>query len=391
MSFQRRRSGLTLVELLVVLTILIILTTIAITSTDQVLDQGRYNATQRTLQNIQDAILGPTSQRTADGSLLISGFVADMGRLPQTVDTTSEPLRELWDPSVIPAASTYALQVTNLINPSNPSVFLMYPPNTVYNPTTAPVQVAVTLPCGWRGPYLQLMTGSSGRLLDGWGNPFDSLSQANSAPYTLTTMTVGQSSPLPVGQPINIVRSRGADGQVDPAPLPASFPPYNVDQYIPTQLSVPPATPLASFSGLTDGSGVLVSYGIYGNVPIVVKTFNTANQPPTLSDPLPVGPTDAVAIFFFTPVNGVLTPFGSPSFPLPPAPTPPAQALATPVAYTFAPQTANSSLNSSVTIGPRAVQAFQFDTPTGNVSKRSSLTYLMVPPGGVPTQTLILQ
>ena len=46
MRLQRR--GLTLVELLVVLTILAIMTTVAITLTDGLVDQGRYDATQRT-------------------------------------------------------------------------------------------------------------------------------------------------------------------------------------------------------------------------------------------------------------------------------------------------------------------------------------------------------
>src|SRR5437763_3727153 len=91
--------GLTLVELLVVLVILAILTTIAVQSTEKVVEQARYEATQRTLQNIQNAILSPPNQRTPDGSLLITGFVADMGRLPQPVADGGDPLRELWDPS----------------------------------------------------------------------------------------------------------------------------------------------------------------------------------------------------------------------------------------------------------------------------------------------------
>jgi prepilin-type N-terminal cleavage/methylation domain-containing protein len=79
---RSHRSALTLVELLVVLVIIAIVTGIAITATENVIDQGRYNATQQTLQNIQEAIMGPANQRAPDGSFLITGFVADMGRLP---------------------------------------------------------------------------------------------------------------------------------------------------------------------------------------------------------------------------------------------------------------------------------------------------------------------
>ena len=76
-----KRSGMTLVELLVVLAILALLTTVAVTSSDVVLSQGRYEATTRTLTDIQEAVLGPPNARQADGTLVSTGFVADMGRL----------------------------------------------------------------------------------------------------------------------------------------------------------------------------------------------------------------------------------------------------------------------------------------------------------------------
>ena len=398
---------MTLIELLVVLTILVILTTIAITSTSQVMDQGRYDATQRTLQNIQDAIVGPANQRAADGSLLITGFVADMGRLPQTVDATSEPLRELWDASVIPATSAYGIQtfpnatITSAAN-STTAFGLVNAAGTPYNPSTASVALTVTLPAGWRGPYLQLATGSSGRLLDGWGNPFDSLSQGLPPAITLTSMTIGLTNPFP--QSINAVRSRGADGTVDANPLPATFSAYNVDQYVPAQQYVLTptqtlVTPLLSFSGRTTGS-----------VNVAVKTIATTGGVSALSDPSS-----------FADTNGTYMPCGSscsrrstvyyPAFILDnsnvsnasnPTTNPitdlnnftkktnavmdytlSAGGLATPVGGSF--------LN--VTIGPRAVQAFQYDPTTTKltVGKRSPLVYLTVPSGGVPSQTLILQ
>ena len=82
-----KRSGMTLVELLVVLAILALLTTVAVTSTDVVLSQGRYDATKGTLTNIQEAVLGPPNARQADGTLVSIGFVADVGRWPVCTST----------------------------------------------------------------------------------------------------------------------------------------------------------------------------------------------------------------------------------------------------------------------------------------------------------------
>ena len=70
---------MTLIELLVVLAILALLTTVAATSTDVFLGQGRYDATTATLSNIQESALGPPNARQADGTLVNTGIVADMG------------------------------------------------------------------------------------------------------------------------------------------------------------------------------------------------------------------------------------------------------------------------------------------------------------------------
>ena len=77
-----QRNGMTLVELLVVLAILALMTTVAVTSTDVFMSQGRYEATTHALTDIQEAVLGPPNSRQADGTLISMGFVADMGRSP---------------------------------------------------------------------------------------------------------------------------------------------------------------------------------------------------------------------------------------------------------------------------------------------------------------------
>jgi prepilin-type N-terminal cleavage/methylation domain-containing protein len=144
------RRGLTLVELLVVLTILAIMATVAVTSTQVIVDQGRYEATKRTLSNIEEAIVGPADQRQPDGSPLITGFIADVGRPPLVTGTEpTTQLAELWDANLW---SDYPFAVR--AGPAIP---------TDYSD--------IRLPCGWRGPYTRLGPGITD-LRDGWGNEF---------------------------------------------------------------------------------------------------------------------------------------------------------------------------------------------------------------------------
>jgi len=321
------------VELLIVLVILAIMTTVAITATDSLVDQGRYDATQRTLTNIQDAIVGPVGQREPDGSLLITGFVADMGRLPVLVNAASDPLRELWDPSSMLPAQAYALQ-------------------NVAIPLTPTLSYTMSLPCGWRGPYLRLPTGTTGQLIDGWGNPFDSLTAAGAL--------------VNVGAPVNVVRSRGQDNAADPAPLPADFAVYNRDQYTPDQLLSPPVPPLANFTARAVATA---------GITVQVKVYNTATS--SLEDPQ--SSDGQVTIVLIEPANGVLA-----------VPTV-ANLRRQDFAPGMGPTTPASGTFPNVTIGPRAIQAFQYDTATNTLKKKSAYTPLMMMPGGLPTKTLILQ
>jgi prepilin-type N-terminal cleavage/methylation domain-containing protein len=136
------QRGLSLVELLVVLTILAALTTIALRSTSGVLEQSRFEATQKTLENVRAAIVGESSNSSA---VPVTGFVADMGRLPTSL---SELLTQPAD------AVPFGLQA-------------------------APAPHSdVLVPSGWRGPYLRLPVGSEQQnltqLADAWGSPLQS-------------------------------------------------------------------------------------------------------------------------------------------------------------------------------------------------------------------------
>lgn len=144
-----RRRALTLIELLVVLVVLTILATIAIRATDGVFSQSRYEATVRTLRQIDLAIVGDRNLRQDDGTPIISGFLADVGRLPIPPAgelLSGQNLAELWDDTLWTA---YPYQIRSPQN--HPSI---------------------RLACGWRGPYLKPGLGTSGGVIDGWGRAF---------------------------------------------------------------------------------------------------------------------------------------------------------------------------------------------------------------------------
>lgn len=161
----RRNGGLTLLELLVVLVILAIMATLAVSALQPRVESARLQQTRTSLEEIAKAVAGARGSRQSDGSPLISGFVADVGRLPRWQATggllasrqqPAEPdglrLRELWELES-PLATEFPFQ------------FRRGP--------TAPVDYSdIQIPCGWRGPYLQLAPGQD-QLLDAWGRPFE--------------------------------------------------------------------------------------------------------------------------------------------------------------------------------------------------------------------------
>jgi len=128
--------GMTLVELLVVLAILALLTTVAVTSTDVLMGQGRYEATQRTLAEIRRAVIDDGSLGGGNSGTL-AGFVVDMGRPPTSLD------------ELLAAPTRFAL-------------------HRVWGFDSAGDGIDVQLAGGWHGPYVRLGPGQEA-LRDGWG------------------------------------------------------------------------------------------------------------------------------------------------------------------------------------------------------------------------------
>ena len=142
MNRRGGKEGFTLLELAIVLAILGVLTMLATREIGQVQDQQRFEASQRGLETIREAVWGSPDDRAPDGSGIRSGFVADVGRLPNRIE-------ELWT------------NTTGMI------------PFAVRPEDGSEVQV----PGGWRGPYVRLSWNAT-NLLDGWGNAYTSRVQA---------------------------------------------------------------------------------------------------------------------------------------------------------------------------------------------------------------------
>lgn len=147
MAATNTRSGLSLVELVVVLTILVVLAGVAVTATQGAVEDARYQATRATLANVEDALLGRWASPTGAPNDRAAGFVSDVGRLPELVSSADgEQLAELW---VLPmGAREFAMQVP-----------------------AGDAQARVL--CGWRGPYVRLPLAATSaldarELKDGW-------------------------------------------------------------------------------------------------------------------------------------------------------------------------------------------------------------------------------
>ncbi len=152
------RAALTLLELLVVLVILSIVATVAVNSLQPRVEAQRFEQTRSQLDNILASTVGGMRKQLADGTPLLSGFVADIGRLPKAdfaafanQRANGNELSELWDIHS-PIAQNFPFRFRS--GPAQPVDYSH-----------------IQLPCGWRGPYLHLPIGQS-RVVDSWGKPF---------------------------------------------------------------------------------------------------------------------------------------------------------------------------------------------------------------------------
>jgi prepilin-type N-terminal cleavage/methylation domain-containing protein len=136
-NIRRLEGGFTLLELIVVIALLGLVSSLATDFMVSETNQQRYETTQQRIEKIRYAIIGDVS-RTLNGQPEISGFVNDMGRLPNSLD---ELINEPTDCDLITAGNQLCPAVFN----GNLSRMV-----------------------GWQGPYTDSRTAST----DGWGNPW---------------------------------------------------------------------------------------------------------------------------------------------------------------------------------------------------------------------------
>lgn len=215
MRIPQPRPGLTLLEMTIVLTILAVLTTLAISLTEGTVEQTRFDVTQRQLQEIHRAIVGPDDQ--PDGP----SFLSDVGRLPLVVGTDPGlQLGELW------------------AQPSGVRTFSQ----AVMDPDASTSDVndtEVKLLSGWRGPYLRLAPGRV-YVSDGWNQPFTIV------PFT--------SAPTNTSQVSQVISAGGPE-------------PYNIQQSLPVTHSD------STWKGTVSGSVVDSVPTTPGMADVIVQLF----------------------------------------------------------------------------------------------------------------------
>ena len=339
MSRKQRhaRAAFTLLELVVVLAILAVVTTLAVRSLDGLEDQSRYEKNVRGFDELSAAVLGSPDDRAADGTRTVSGFVADMGRLPKAVadGNGNLTLAELWKG---PTDNRFKFNVWQAIavncTPSNLA------------------DQEVVVPSGWRGPYLRLPIGTT-TLLDGWGNPMSS--PAASSPDDpdgigyARLLNSDDDDGITADQEIRIIRHLGANGRVDPSnPLNSG---YDKDGQLDFNESFS-ATLTVQVEVLKGNSAAQLDLSDR----LEVRVFSPRTPAP--DNPSMIGVTQQIKSFETTPPNPPLL------LPLP-----------NPVTVTF-PQL------QGLTIGPRVIRAYFTDAGVETTSyRKSTVKHITLRPG----------
>lgn len=223
MHNPNQQTGFTLVEMLMVILIIAATTKIVAVSMEDFGFAARYEHTISRLDTIRQAIIG-NPKRTVNGQPDISGFVADMGRLPDNV-------RELFQSFVcINTSSNAVLPDTpaQCIDANEVPTYLTTPcsDNTqttqaacealsAPNNTWVGLQLDVVnnsgLAFGWNGPYLSVSDNpnNTDTFTDGWGNE-----SANNYGWVTCLWDDGDDT-AGGGLANNLPNDTGADGLAD--------------------------------------------------------------------------------------------------------------------------------------------------------------------------------
>jgi type II secretory pathway pseudopilin PulG len=155
---HHKARGFSLVELTVVLLLITLIAGVAVRETSELTFQTRYEQTRERLEMIRQAILGNPRQ-IINGQQAVSGFVADMGRLPnnirELIQRSGDCDNDVGDVSQAACAALSGTWTTNAWN-SN---------------AVSQTDPASGLRYGWNGPYLNVSGNPSDNdaFSDGWG------------------------------------------------------------------------------------------------------------------------------------------------------------------------------------------------------------------------------
>ncbi|MBL1320120.1 MAG: type II secretion system protein [Methylophaga sp.] len=146
---RKLQSGFTLLEMVLVLFLIGLMASATLMLTENVEDQAKYDETKRRMEIMRKAIVGDPT-RTVNGGPEISGFVADMGRLPICIAELIESGDETSPPASGSDPKTYD-------SPCDASEIVAWH-----------VDASTGIGFGWRGPYIQVIPE---RDRDGDGKP----------------------------------------------------------------------------------------------------------------------------------------------------------------------------------------------------------------------------
>lgn len=176
------QTGFTLLEMLLVLFLIGLMASTTLMITEGVEDQAKYDDTKRRMEIMRKAIVGDPT-RTVNGGPEISGFVADMGRLPLCI-------AELLTAGVVSGAGP------TFVSPCNVTKEIFSWQQDVDSQVWS----------GWRGPYIQVQPERNGelRFRDGYGN--------SDPDATIDARKSGWNWTLSASDTIAHIQSRGFDG-----------------------------------------------------------------------------------------------------------------------------------------------------------------------------------
>lgn len=170
LRIQNSERGFSLVELTVVLLLITLLASVAVRETAELGFQTRYEQTRERLDMIRQAILGNPRQ-IINGQQAVSGFVADMGRLPISLRELIQVASYCTDNTKFTKADCEITSGAVWLGRKSYGFCSLSYPNETQCIANAGLWTHLFYG-GWSGPYLNISGNpvDNDAFTDGWGN-----------------------------------------------------------------------------------------------------------------------------------------------------------------------------------------------------------------------------